>query len=66
MNGLGNYVAGLDAPETKPMSKTRQMVLSALLALGIGASASNVIPTKTHADESKNNAAKMSQDGGGY
>ncbi len=62
MNSVRSYVENLDAPETKPMSTTRAMVLSAILALGIG----NAVPSQTHADKSENKAAKMAQDGGGY
>lgn len=47
------------------LSKTRATVLAALVALGLGASLSQVIPTQTNADKA-GKSARIAQDGGGY
>jgi hypothetical protein len=41
-------------------------VLATMIALGLWAHLSNVIPTETRAEHAANRAAKMAQDGGGY
>lgn len=46
--------------------KARDTAMAVIVALGLGAGLTHIIPTKTHADTSKDKVEQMSQDGGGY
>ena len=56
-----------NVPETgNKADALRMSVLATMIALGLWAHLSNVIPTETRAEHAANRATKMAQGSGGY
>ncbi len=70
MKRVDTFLDSLDSKDSNGLPKAlgpiRSTAAAVITALGLAATLSQVIPTKTHADEAKNKSAKMAQNSAGY